>query len=376
MLIGENGGLTRNFVLTLIEKNGGSEGLDLSECDLSGINLSRLDLRGIIFGSTETLKYAETEDVLTRGANLDGAWFERSNLQKANFGRVSMKGAHFYRADLTEASLWNAKAEGADFGKVNFSRADLLGAVFKDCKLTGSILEGANLESVNLSGVRLSAESIGTEILQENLAEYRDYYGRWYIDPKVRESFEKESLDSRYKSAMEIYLQLKNAFMNSGRYGDASWAYIKERQIERKTYFPLAVRNYYGHKLLNKRSARSFQWCHFYIKYTFKWCLSWVADLLVGYGEKPFRAALAGCVSIVFFAFLFWLSGGISNLSGQPLRLIDYLHYSIAAFSTIGFPDLVATSDAAKIFTSLEALTGISLLALFMFSLGNRINRS
>jgi len=376
MLIEENGGLTRNFVLTLIEKNGGSEGLDLSGCDLSGINLSRLDLRGIIFGSTETLKYAETEDVLTRGANLDGAWFERSNLQKANFGRVSMKGARFYRADLTESSLWNTKAEGADFGKVNFSRADLLGAVFKDCNLTGSILEGANLESVNLSGVSLSAESIGTEILQENLAEYRDYYSRWYIDPKVRESFEKESLNSRYKSAIEIYLQLKNAFMNSGRYGDASWAYIKERQIERKTYFPLTARKYYGHKLLNKHSAKSFQWWHFYIKYTFKWCLSWVADLLVGYGEKPFRAALASCVSIVFFAFLFWLSGGISNLSGQPLRLIDYLHYSIAAFSTIGFPDLVATSDAAKIFTSLEALTGISLLALFMFSLGNRINRS
>jgi hypothetical protein len=104
--------------------------------------------------------------------------------------------------------------------------------------------------------------------------------------------------------------------------------------------------------------------------------LNWVADLLVGYGERPLRAASCGGVAIVVFALAFWLSGGVSNPNGQPIRWIDYLHYSLATFSTIGFPALTPGNDLAKLLTSLEALTGISLLALLMFSLGNRINRS
>lgn len=182
----------------MIDKNGGLKGLDLSGYNLSGVNLSRLDLRGIVFGTTETLKHSETEDVLTRGANLDGAWFERSNLQKVNFGRVSMRGAHFYRADLTEASLWTAKVEGFDFGKVNLDRADLFGAVLKDCELTGSSLKEADLENVDLSGARLAAQSIGTEILQENLEDDKNFYDRWYVDPRGKELSEKKSLNTSF----------------------------------------------------------------------------------------------------------------------------------------------------------------------------------
>jgi hypothetical protein len=237
-------------------------------------------------------------------------------------------------------------------------------------------LEGVNLRQADLTGINLSMESIGSELLQENQVEYQQYYDRWYINPKVKELFENRELKSRYMAAVEIYLGLKNAFMGSGRYGDASWAYIKERQMERKTYHPFVARHYYGRELSSKSSIKSFQWWKFYFKYTIKWCVNWIADALVGYGERPLRAASWGGITIVFFAFAFWLSGGISNPNGQPLRWIDYFHYSLATFSTIGFPDLMPANDLAKLLTSLEALTGISLLALLMFSLGNRINRS
>jgi hypothetical protein len=346
--------LTRKDVLHLIDSNGGSEGLDLSGYDLSGINLSKLDLHGIIFGNIEILQFAETEDVITKSANLDGAWLERSNLQRANFGRVSMKGASFFQSDLTEATLWVANAEGANFSRANLSRADLYGTVLRDCKLMQARLEGANLDLADLTGINLSMESIGSELLQENQTEYQRYYARWYVSPKVKELFEShDGLKTRHIAAAEIYLGLKNAFMNSGRYGDASWAYIKERQMERKTYYPLVAMHYYGRELSGKFSIKSFQWWRFHLKYTVKWCLSWVADLLVGYGERPLRATSCGGVAIVFFAFAFWLSGGISNPNGQPIRWIDYLHYSLATFSTIGFPDLTPANDLAKLLTSL-----------------------
>lgn len=237
--------LNRTDVLRLIDSNGGSEGLDLSGYNLSGINLSRLDLHGIIFGNIEILQLAETEDVVTKSANLDGAWLERSNLQRANFGRVSMKGSSFFQSDLTEATLWVANAEGSIFSKANLTKANLYGTVLRDCKLVQARLEGANLDRADLTGIHLSMESIGAELLQENQAEHRQYYTRWYTSPQVRELFESHGLQTRYETAMEIYLGLKNAFMSSGRYRDASWAYIKERQMERKTYYPFVARYYY-----------------------------------------------------------------------------------------------------------------------------------
>ena len=86
-------------------------------------------------------------------------------------------------------------------------------------------------------------------MLQENLEEYEQYYTRWYVPPLVRKETRQGHLDARYKEAMEIYLTLKKAFINAGRYDDASWAYVKERQMERKTYFPPTALRYYDHEL-------------------------------------------------------------------------------------------------------------------------------
>ncbi len=55
---------------------------------------------------------------------------------------------------------------------------------------------------------------------------------------------------------------------------------------------------------------------------------------------------------------------------------IDYINYSFGAFTTIGFSNFQTTTALAQTLTSIEALLGISILALLMFTLGNRISRS
>jgi hypothetical protein len=42
----------------------------------------------------------------------------------------------------------------------------------------------------------------------------------------------------------------------------------------------------------------------------------------------------------------------------------------------MSFADLVPVNDISKLLSSIEAIFGISALAMLMFSLGNRINRS
>jgi hypothetical protein len=80
-------------------------------------------------------------------------------------------------------------------------------------------------------------------------------------------------------------------------------------------------------------------------------------------------------VILLLFPFLYRLSEGIGSITVHPVSWIDYFHYSLAAFSTIGFPDLVPVNHVAKLLTNVEALLGISALALLMFALGNRISQ-
>jgi len=289
--------LTREEVLKLIEKNGGPEGLNLSGYDLSGINLSKLDLHGVIFGNLDILGFSEVE-VVTQSANLEGAWLERSNLQRANFGRANLKGAHFYHSDLTESTFWAASTEGADFRKANLSRADLYSTVLENCRFADAQLAGVNLHLADLQGATLSAESLGSRILQENETDYREYYERWYVSSIVGEKYASRHLKVRYKESKEIYLSLKNAFLNSGRYDDASWAYFKERQMERKSYSPFCVREHYSDELPANSKFLSRQRWAFHIKYTLKWLASLASELLIGYGERPLRVVFWSLIII------------------------------------------------------------------------------
>lgn len=366
--------LTRDQIIQLIDDNGGPEGLDLSGYDLSNVNLTKLDLHGIVFGKLTIVKYADTEEI-TGVANLEGTWFERSNLQKANFGRANLRAAHFYQADLSEATLWTANADSADFRMANLSRADLLSTVLTNARLMRADLRSANLHLADLRGTNLSIESIGAQTLQESLESYKEYYDRWYISSEVRDRYRERHLNARLREAIEIYLGLKNAFLNAGRYDDASRAYYRERQLERKTRSPWLCLNYYGRELANENSFASLSKLSFLISFTIKWLLDWGAELSCGYGEKPLRTLVVAGVVLLAFPFLFRLSGGIISESGS-MTWLDYFNYSLGAFTTIGFGQFQAVTPFAQTLTSIEALTGISILALLMFTLGNRISRS
>ncbi|KPK45999.1 MAG: hypothetical protein AMJ77_06590, partial [Dehalococcoidia bacterium SM23_28_2] len=70
-------------------------------------------------------------------------------------------------------------------------------------------------------------------------------------------------------------------------------------------------------------------------------------------------------------------SGDVGALQGQPTHSpITALVHSISAFATIGFNTLEPVGWGARLLTAIEAMFGISLFALFVFTLGNRMRRS
>jgi hypothetical protein len=387
---------TREEILKLIEENGGPEGLDLSEKDLSGIDLGNETIgkelekmkspdpdkvpkwASMYTGNKNligvNLHEANIEGANLRGANLQGADLARTKLQRAILIDANLRNADLYEADLRRAKLWRADLRGVNLRRAKLQKTSFYRAKLQEADLLEAKLEEANLWLANLFNAYLTRKSLGNAILQESEDKYREHYE--YDVSNLKEERREKLLKERYYHAREIYLALKSSFLNSGRYDDASWAYIKERQMEKETCHPKRARQYYSDEIPAGCSMRSLKWWRFYAKHTTKWLLDWATELSCGYGEKPLRVVLASALILALFPLLYRLSGGIAPASRQPLSCLDYFHYSFGAFTTINFPDLVPTNHTAKMLTSFEALLGISVLAMLMFTLGNRISRS
>jgi len=147
--------------------------------------------------------------------------------------------------------------------------------------------------------------------------------------------------------------------------------------MEKMTYHPKLMRKYYAkiEGLPEEASPKSWTWWRFYVKYTLKWLWDWIIWLSCGYGERPQNVFGIASVVLIIFPFLYFLTG-LAPTSGQNLLPRDYFLYSLYSFATMEHPTLQATCWVAQLFTGLESLSGIGLLALLMYTLGRRISRS
>lgn len=102
--------------------------------DLTGADLSNLDLRGV---------------------DLSLAWLESADLSHSNLSR-----AKFSEAVLAHANLTGVVAVGTDFSKANLGGARLDGALMDRSNLGGTILARAKLNRTSLRGALLSGASL------------------------------------------------------------------------------------------------------------------------------------------------------------------------------------------------------------------------
>ena len=369
--------LTRQDMLRRIEENGGPQGLDLAYTNWRRADLSGMILNGISFRGADL-----------RQADLTGSW-----LAKCDFREARM-----WRATLPGACLWLARLDGADLKECDFRRALLVDASFRDALLTGSQLQGALLQRAIFANTPVTQRDIGNHILIEQaepLIHFADEFDAHFEELRAEDpgvaGWVTENLPRRYELAAETYLMLKNNFDQIGRYNDASWAYIKERQMERMSKAPWRARQYQGQaqplSMERRGSYQSLPPWHpltwwFWLKHAFLWLLDWVTELTCGYGERPGRTLTLAGLILVAFPFIYWAVQGlgwVDPATGRDVistRFLDYVIYSAGAFVTIGYEGLRPINTAAQIWTAVEALLGISILALLMFALGNRIGRS
>lgn len=158
--------LTRRDVIEALTTTSHLAELRFQGVNLSGADLSRLDLRHINF------KWATLQGARLTGANLSYCCLERADLSLANLEGAQLVGAKMLCANLEGAilrscnmedpagnsanlegvNLKNANLEGSQMAGVNLRVATLKNANLQNCHLRQAILAGADLENCDLSG--------------------------------------------------------------------------------------------------------------------------------------------------------------------------------------------------------------------------------
>jgi uncharacterized protein YjbI with pentapeptide repeats len=435
-------------LLELIEENGGPWDLDLHGCDmsyieaspaairpyvdayverhgavgeppwlyrrfegnfalqLSGAHLESANLQGAQLNSA-FLGVARLERATLTGAHLEyaelvGAYLEESDLCLANLENARVWGAHLENTDLMEARLENADLTDAHLEAASLWDAHLGNAILKGTRLHGTIWHGCYLDHT-----RIWRGSLGQAVSDELIAR-----GQQAVAPSFKKSL-------TFRDAREAYLAHKANFDSIGRYADASWAYVKEQQMEKAMHFPTRM----GHGWIlqcmgdgmpppwwGPRWLGSWVWWKarsgFYHGCLFlglcpnevkreatrwdehgrerdewmsrrRWVRNWAYELLSGYGEWLHMPLIWAVVVVLSFTAIYAGAGNVASGDGGGTHdFLTALTHSIAAFATVGFNTLEPVGWGARLLTAIEAMFGIGLFALFVFTLGNRMRRS
>ena len=170
----------------LIEAN--FEQADLFSADLEGADLTRANLLGA------DLRGANLHAAVLAHANLtgvdlsNGEIFEMGDgektdrLERKRFKRPSdafNPNAELIDADLTGAIMVESRLQNADFTGADLSSADLAGADLTNSVLVGASLVDANLENVQAKGAQLVGAAMSGDALEQLRAQGADQGDDW-----------------------------------------------------------------------------------------------------------------------------------------------------------------------------------------------------
>jgi len=258
--------------------------------------------------------------------DLAGANFSGANMKKCNLSHANLKNAYLDNADLQDAQLLGCNLESA-----RLWHADLKGANLSEANLSFADLFNANLSLVKFWNVNIKGAKMLT--MHNFLHKKGRFFHKYAID------------ESGAVSSADGYRNLKQYFIYTGRYDDASWASFEEKQMQMR-------------QLLKEGNP--------------SYLPSLVMALLCGYGEKPYRVILFSIAAIFSYAILYYVTGAINIIAqtGNAIKFWDCLYFSIVTFTTLGYGDISPKQiPFFQMITGAEAFSGAFMIGLFVFAL-------
>lgn len=366
--------LTRSSLAGVLARSARFDGALLEDSDFSGADLSGASFVGAVAGQVsfadamlEDANFATASMRFARlaGASLDGARFEKADLWGASFAGADADQTNFHDARLDEADLSGMNLTQSDFSGASLKRAKLSGSRLRGTTFLGAKLDGANLAGADLSGTTLVRLNLSTC----NLTHIR-LAGAWLSETRLRVEqlggAVGEEIAGDYLAAEESYHVLERNLISIGSKDEASWAYKKARRMGRSHSGACAVAAW------RARDRRGI------LRHSYHWTEDRFVEWLCDYGESMSRIIRAFLILILVFAALFGLSAGLVAEGGAATRNpFDLVSYSALNMLTSNPPDvgLKPIGRLANILVALQGAVGIILMGLFGFVLGNRLRR-
>lgn len=342
------------------------DGLNFADCTLQNVIISREDqddrcIRHVNFQTTKFENVFFDHSVL-EDCNFDGkeTKVHRVSFKKCRFEKCRFRRTQFSWSDFRYAEINFGTFEEAHFLFCDFYRCFFIGiiifrkATFDRCSLYYSYFdEGAAIRKDNLAN---------NKILQQSKNDYYKFLVDWPIHgPGLRKNDQGNqsdwdpsvSLSARYADAEDIYKTLNGLWMSKGFLGDANWAYVKGKRMER---FRMQV-DIFQVKRIGLR-----------LNLLLKICWNYVTDILFGYGESMFRMVATYFITVFIFAFIYH-SSSHTNLGGYLIALIVSLKNMVAMTPD----DLQGVSPFLDFLNMVQTTIGILITGIFGFILGNKI---
>ena len=325
-------------------------------------------------------------DAIFNYANFNKVHFNATNFKwKAIFNDSSFKWAFFPLVNFYgNAEFWNLKKlERMHFTEAKFSSGISALFGFKEGKAT---FNDTLLENISLSlklGKDAKVDFKNTRLRNTN------------IKRKDLEGHIIQENEGDYIQTKEIYLLIKNNFHSIGRYDDESWAFQKEKEMERKSFSFFHYKNI----LKEEDKKEKFPILKWIKKGDLKkWITSAFSNMVYGYGEKPWNVVKTALAIIIIFAISFSLiglgnpeiielkgtairsdSGNIVDLASKGLlknnvirNFPDSLYFSTITFTTLGYGDFRPLEGLGRILAGSEAFIGAFMMALFVYTFARR----
>lgn len=364
----------------------------LKDAKLERANLKRAYLHEADFAG------ARLEGVNLEGAVLPGATMAEANLESANLSRSNLVGGNLRNANLFRSQLIEANLDGATLEHASLREANLEKAILRNANLRGADLRGANLRGVDLRGAVMDNTTIlpddipfiSIQVVDVKWGDVPLSSINWKLSPRLgdepaaRRNSTWRNRGTSYRTAARAYIALSSVLRQQNFLDEASLFAFREQLLNRRALLydffdavtlslrprpsPMSVKPIQlpvGQRLKRLVGAP---------KILITWFLLLLLEGVVGYGERPNRAATTYMVVIGAFSILYHT---LDSLPWSFHGWIQALVVSVASFHGRGFfqPSL-ASSDPLALSAIVEAVIGVFVELAFIASFGKRVLRS
>jgi hypothetical protein len=263
--------------------------------------------------------------------------YDLPTMEQGGTTYLDLRGLRIAETQVDRAILRNVNLRWALFRDVGFKNARFVGCNFSQVQFEDCYLRRAQFEKCDIVNSRFDSCDFSQASIVESRVDFSSFRNCEISLDAIR-----FPPDTGARAMVRVCRNLKLNAMSMGNFADAGVLTYLEKRYERLGHW------------------REGRW--------WRWAGSWAQSALWGYGEKPWRLALAMAFNIVLFgSVLHW----VDPLPGK--NWWEHVYFSAITYLTVGYGDLAPHSPLAQLLSVICAAAGIATFGMLIASVTKKV---